>query len=427
MTRSVQAVILAAGKGTRMGSDLPKILHPLFNRPLLDYPLQIVRRLGISRPVVVVGWGRDQVLTHLNGSTQPVVQSPQLGTGHAVQVTQKKVGHFKGSLLVWPADMTLVCEETIRELIREHQKARADVTILSSTVIDPTGYGRIMRRAGQVIDIREEIDATTYEKRSCEINTGVYLFEPKSLFASLKKIQPTNQKKEYYLTDSVRLMVEAGGRVQALPLAAPWEAQGINSQADLARAFTVLNQRTIRKLQMTGVTIVAPDETFIAPDVRIGQGTVIHPWTYIEGNVRIGRKCQVGPFAKIRSGSVLEDGAVIGSFVEVNRSHIGKKVLAKHLTYLGDAVVGEGTNIGAGTITANYDGKKKNRTRIGKKAFIGVGTVFIAPVEVGNRAKTGAGAVLTRGTRVKEGEVFVGVPARSLAKKGKWRKRSSKS
>ncbi len=426
MSRALQAVILAAGKGTRMGSDQPKVLHSLFNRPLLDYPLQIVRRLGVRRPVVVVGWGKEKVLTWLGRKADSVVQSPQRGTAHAVQVTEKKVSRFPGNLLIWPADMTLVREKTLQELISEHQKTQSDVTILSSTVPEPKGYGRIVRRAGHVVDIREEIDANPQEKRICEINTGVYLFRPQPLFQALKKIRPANQKKEYYLTDSARLIAESGGRVQALPLATPAEAQGINSQADLARAFTILNQETIRNLQTEGVTILAPEQTFIAPNVRIGRGTVIYPWTYIEADVRIGSGCEVGPFAKIRSGSVIDDGAVIGSFVEINRSRIGKKVLAKHLSYLGDAVIGDGTNIGAGTITANYDGKKKNQTRIGKKAFVGVDTIFIAPIQMGDGAQTGAGAVLTKGTRVKNGEVFIGVPAKSLAKKGKWQKRSSK-
>ena len=277
----------------------------------------------------------------------------------------------------------------------------------------------MVRRGGLVVEIREELEATQQEKNIHEVNTGIYLFEPWALFESLEKIRPTNRKKEYYLTDTVRLIEEAGGRVEAFPFASGQEAQGINSQADLACAFRILNQRTLQRLQKSGVTLVSPEQTFIAPDVRVGPGTVIYPWTYIEGKVRIGRKCQIGPFAKIRSGSVLEDGAVIGSFVEIVRSKIGKGVFAKHLAYLGDATIGEGTNIGAGTVTANYDGKRKNQTRIGRKAFIGVNSVFIAPVRIGDRAKTGAGAVLTRGTRVKAGEIYVGVPAKPLGKKWK--------
>jgi bifunctional UDP-N-acetylglucosamine pyrophosphorylase/glucosamine-1-phosphate N-acetyltransferase len=284
-------------------------------------------------------------------------------------------------------------------------------------MVDPTGYGRILRRGGRVIGIREELDASAQEKNIHEVNTGVYLFHPKALFSALKKIQPTNQKKEYYLTDTIRLIDEAGGEVQALPQAGPEESQGINSRADLAKALKMMNQKNIQRLQMEGVTIVSPEQTFIAPGVRIGKETVIYPWTYIEKGVRIGRKCQIGPFAKIRTGSLIEDEAVIGSFVEINRSKIGKGVLAKHLAYLGDAEVGAGTNIGAGTITANYDGRKKNKTRIGKKSFIGVDTVFIAPVTLGDEASTGAGAVLTRGTKVAKGEVVVGVPARSLRRR----------
>lgn len=419
MSRAMQAVVLAAGQGTRMKSDRPKVLHEIFGRPLLDYPLEILSRLGVRQPTVVVGWGKEKILSYLDGRAKGVVQSPQWGTGHAVQVTKSRLRSFRGDLLIWPADMTLVKKETIARLLKDHRSSRSTVTILSSFMINPTGYGRIIRHGGRVVGIKEEGDASRREKRVNEVNTGVYLFEPQALFASLEKIRPLNRKKEYYLTDTIRLIDEAGGRVQALPYALPEEAHGVNSQADLARAVRILNQRTLQKLQMQGVTIVSPEQTFIAPDVRVGKDTVIYPWTYIEGKVRIGRGCQIGPFAKIRSDSVLGDGAVIGSFVEVVRSRIGKKVLAKHLAYLGDAVVGEGTNIGAGTITANYDGKKKNKTRIGKKAFIGVDTLFIAPVQVGNRAKTGAGAVLTRGTRVGAGEVFVGVPARSMKKEGK--------
>lgn len=417
MSRLLQAVVLAAGRGTRMQSEEPKVLHEVFDRPLLDYPLEILRRIGVRRPFVVVGWGKEKVKAYLDGTAQVVVQSPPLGTGHAVQVAEKKIGRFSGDLLIWPADMILVQKETVERLIRAHQKSRASVTILSSFMLDPSGYGRILRRGGRVIGIREELDASQKEKGIQEVNTGIYLFKPQALFHSLKKIRPTNQKKEYYLTDTIHLIDETGGRVEALPYASYEEAQGINSQADFARAFKILNQETMKRLRMEGVTVISPEQTFIAPGVRIGKDTVIHPWTYIERNVLIGRGCEIGPFAKIRSGSILEDGAVIGSFVEVVRSRIGKKVLAKHLTYLGDAVVGEGTNIGAGTITANYDGKRKNKTRIGKRAFIGVGTLFIAPVRVGSGAKTGAGAVLTRGTHVREGEVVAGVPARPLRKR----------
>ena len=397
-----------------MKSDLPKVLHPLFGRPILDYPLGILKELGGRRPLVVAGWGGKQVRAHLNGRAEVVVQSPQRGTGHAVQIAARKISRFRGDLLIWPADMVLLSRETIANLIREHRRSKAQVTILSGLMADPTGYGRIVRRAGRVVAIREELDASPAEKRINEVNTGIYLFEPRALFRALKKIKTDNQKKEYYLTDTVRLIDGEGGRVRALPSAAPEEAQGINSRADFARAFKIMNQRNIQKHLREGVTVVLPEQTFIAPDVRIGRDTVIYPWTYIERGVKIGRACRIGPFAKIRSGSVIDDEAVIGSFVEVNRSRIGKGVLAKHLSYLGDAEIGAGSNIGAGTITANYDGRKKHKTRIGKKSFIGVDTIFIAPVVLGEGARTGAGAVLTRGTRVKKGEVVVGVPAHSL-------------
>lgn len=419
MRRPLEALVLAAGRGTRMGTARPKVLHEIFGRPLLEYPLETLRQLGIRRPRVVVGWGKEEVSSYLKGRAEVLVQSPQLGTGHAVRVAKGKLGRFQGDLLIWPADMTLVKKETIKRLLQAHRESHPAVTILSSLVLDPTGYGRIVRRGGRVVGIREEGEASPAEKRGKEVNTGVYLFEPRALFESLEKIKPANQKKEYYLTDTVRLIYEAGGEVEALPYASSGEAQGINSQADLAHTFKILNHETIKRLQSEGVTILAPEQTFIAPDVQIGEGSVIYPWTYIEGKVKIGRRCRIGPFAKIRSGSVLEEGVVIGSFVEVVRSRIGKRVRAKHLSYLGDAFIGEGANIGAGTVTANFDGRRKHQTWIGKKAFIGVDTLFVAPVRVGNKARTGAGAVLTRGTKVGEGETFVGVPAHPLKRKRK--------
>lgn len=419
MSRSLQAIVLAAGRGTRMGTKDPKVLHPIFDRPLIDYPLQILHELGVSKPVVVVGWGKEKVSSYLAKRAKIAVQWPQLGTGHAVLVTKNKIGNFQGDLLVWPADVTLIQKSTIERLIKEHRKSGAHASILSGFIPDPKGYGRIIRKGRKVREIREELDASPQERKINEINSGIYLFNSRSLYRALEKIKPRNQKKEYYLTDTVRLMDEAGERVEAFSLASAREIHGINSQADLASAFKILNQRTLNQLQKKGVTFVAPDQTFIAPDVKIGPGTIVYPWTYIEGSVRVGKKCQIGPFAKIRSGSSIEDGAVIGSFVEIVRSKIGKGVFAKHLSYLGDAVIGDQTNIGAGTITANYDGKNKNKTEIGKKAFIGVNTVFIAPAKVGDRAKTGAGAVLTRGSKVKPGETYIGVPARPLRNKKK--------
>ncbi len=414
MSPSLQAIVLAAGRGTRMGTEDPKVLHQIFDRPLIDFPLQILQELGVIQPVVVLGWGKEKVSDYLGNRAKIVVQSPQLGTGHAVLATKNKIRNFQGDILVWPADMTLIEKATIEKLIRLHRKSGASASILSGFMPDPQGYGRIVRHRGKVTEIREELDASPQERKINEINSGIYLFRPKALFKALEKIKPENQKKEYYLTDIICLMDKAGEKVEAFSFAAAEEIHGINSQADLASAFKILNQRTLKQLQAKGVTLVAPDQTFIAPNVKIGSGTVVYPWTYIEGKVRIGKKCRIGPFAKIRSGSTLDDGVVIGSFVEVVRSKIGKGVFAKHLSYLGDAVIGAETNIGAGTITANYDGRKKNKTEIGKKAFIGVNTVFIAPATVGDRARTGAGAVLTRGAKVKPGETYVGVPARRL-------------
>lgn len=412
----MQALVLAAGKGTRMRSSRPKVLHEIFGRPMLGYVLETLGRLGISKPVVVIGSGAGKVRAFLKNTARPVVQREQRGSGHAVMVAEKMFRRTGDDILIWPGDMPLLTRETLAAFIREHRASGSEVSVLSALMSEPEGYGRILRAGGRFYAIREELDATEAERRVCEVNTGVYLFRAGRLFEALKKVRPTNRKKEFYLTDTIEIVLQEGCEAKAFPLAGG-EAQGINSRGDLAEAHRIMNGRQIRHHQQCGVTVVAPDQTFVAPDVRIGADTVIYPWCYIESGVRIGSGCQIGPFAKIRQGSVIGDGSVVGSFVEVNRSRLGKNVTAKHLAYLGDAVVRDGANIGAGTITANYDGKRKQSTRIGKKVLIGSNTVLVAPVTVPDGVKTGAGAVLTRKTKMKKGDVVVGVPARALKKK----------
>jgi bifunctional UDP-N-acetylglucosamine pyrophosphorylase/glucosamine-1-phosphate N-acetyltransferase len=289
--------------------------------------------------------------------------------------------------------------------------------VLSCLRVDPKGYGRILRAAGSFCAIREELDATETERRIQEVNTGVYLFQAPVLFRALRKIRPDNVKKEFYLTDTIEVLAAADAKLRAFPLAMEKEGQGINSRMDLAEATEMMKNREVQKHMEKGVTFVAPDQTYVEPGVKIGTDTVIYPWCYIETGVKIGKNCRIGPFAKIRKGCTVGDGAVVGNFVELNRSRIGKRVMAKHLTYLGDAVVGDGTNIGAGTITANFDGKKKHQTHIGKKVLVGSDTIFVAPVRVGNGAKTGAGCVITSGSRIQKGQVVAGVPARPIKKR----------
>ena len=414
----MEAIVLAAGKGTRMCSELPKVLHPVFGKPVLGYVLETLAGAGMKNPFVVVGYKAEEVRSFLKvyGATA-VLQREQKGTGHAVMAAGPALKNRQGPVLIWPGDMPLVKPETLEKFLAEHKKSRAHVSVLSCFQEDPSGYGRIMREEGHFAAIREELDATPEEHVIREVNTGIYLFDKKVLFEALERVGRDNQKGEYYLTDTVEILRREGYCVEAFSLASAEEGQGINSQKDLATVTKKINEREITKHQEEGVTFMAPEQTFIAPDVKIGKGTTIYPWCFIESGVEIGRECAIGPFAKIRHDTVIGDGAVIGSFVEVNRSHLGKKVLAKHLTYLGDAVIGDGTNIGAGTVTANFDGKRKHQTLIGKNVMIGSNTVFVAPVRIPDGARTGAGSVVIPKIKIKKGDVVVGVPARPLSKK----------
>jgi bifunctional UDP-N-acetylglucosamine pyrophosphorylase/glucosamine-1-phosphate N-acetyltransferase len=420
----MQAIVLAAGKGTRMRSDHPKVLHEILGRPLLQYALAVLSQMGFRTPKVVIGNQSDEVRSfvekcrrEIDIRPEVILQKPQLGTGHAVMTAEKSLRRFGGDILVWPGDMPLVKRETLEHFLKEHQTARSDASVLSSLQINPHGYGRILRAGGRFYGIREELDATPEQRRIQEVNTGVYLFKAKPLFKALRRLRPDNRKKEFYLTDTLEILSKANRLVHAFPLASAEEGKGINNRMDLAMALRVMKNREIVSHSERGVTFVSPEQTFVAPGVQIGQDTVIQPWCYIESKVKIGKRCQIGPFAKIREGSVIGDDTVVGSFVEVTRSRLGKKVMAKHLAYLGDATIGDGTNVGAGTITANFDGKKKHPTRVGKKVLIGCDTIFVAPVRVPDKVRTGAGAVIAKNTKIKKGEILVGVPAKRLRRK----------
>lgn len=417
----MQALVLAAGKGTRMKSEKPKVLHEILGRPLLGCALDTLAALKVEKAHVVIGSGAEQVLGYLKSrgaapKISVIYQREQKGTGHAVEMARKQLASYLGDVLIWPGDMPLLEEKTLREFTKAHKESGAVVSVLSCLRVEPFSYGRIIRTAGSFSAIREELDATEAERRIQEVNTGVYLFKAKPLFAALKKIKPANAKNEFYLTDTIEVLSAEGAKLEAFPLALEKEGQGINSRIDLAEATRSMKNREAQKHMENGVTFVSPDQTYVEPGVQIGADSVIYPWCYIEAGVKIGKNCQIGPFAKIRKGSTIDDGAAVGSFVEVNRSKIGKNVQAKHLAYLGDAVIGEGTNIGAGTITANYDGKKKHQTKIGKKVLVGSDTVFVAPVVIEDGARTGAGCVITGGSRVKKGQVVAGVPARPIKK-----------
>lgn len=416
----MNAIVLAAGKGTRMRSELPKVLHEVLGKPVLGYALETLAGAGVAKPFVVIGYKAAEVRAFLKQHRAvPVLQGEQKGTGHAVLMAKAALKRAQGPVLVWPGDMPLVKLETLQAFIKAHQKLRAHASVLSCVHEDPAGYGRILREEGKFTAIREELDATPAERKVREVNTGIYLFDKAALFEALDRIGQNNRKGEYYLTDSIEILRGEGYCVEAFPLATAEEGQGINSQKDLALVTKKINEREIEKHQERGVTFVAPEQTFVAPGVKIGPGTVIDPWCFIETDVMIGKNCRIGPLAKLRQGTVVGDGSEIGSFVELNRTKIGKNVCAKHLAYLGDAVIGDGSNVGAGAITANFDGKNKHQTTIGKKVFVGSNTVFVAPVQVPDGAKTGAGSVVLPKTRMRKGDVVVGVPARPIKAKKK--------
>lgn len=416
-------IILAAGKGTRFFSDTPKVLHDLHGEPVLQHVLETAKSAGFSRPVVVIGRKSADVKRFLEGRATPVVQKRQLGTADAVKAAKRQLSQYDDIAVLY-GDVPLVRDETLKSLIRYHKASGVSCTVLTVDMGDPSGYGRIVRGiSGDVEAIVEEKEASGEERKIREINVGLYCFDRRELFAAIKKIRRAKVKKEYYLTDAIAILISGGKRVRAFKTGDPDESIGMNSRSDLANAYSIIGRRKSAELNKGSVTVLDPSSTFIAPDAKIGRDTVIYPFTVIEKGVVIGRRCSIGPFCRLRPGTVIEDEAEVGNFVEIVRSTLGSRSKAKHLTYLGDSVIGKGANIGCGTITANYDGKKKSRTSVGDKAFIGSGTVLVAPVKIGSGAITGAGSVVLKNKNVPARKVAVGVPARILDssknKKGK--------
>jgi bifunctional UDP-N-acetylglucosamine pyrophosphorylase/glucosamine-1-phosphate N-acetyltransferase len=415
--RPLAVVILAAGKGTRMRSDLPKALQTLCGEPMLGALLRTAEALKPQKTVVVAGHRIDLVKKYLKeaGFSAAVVdQVKLLGSGHAVARSKSALKNFKGDVLVLYCDTPLLSAGTLEALRRRQEEKNALGTMLSVQMPDPTGYGRVKRRWDGTVDrIVEHNDASKDELRIREINVGAYVFKAKELFEALARVRLNPKKKEYYLTDAVEILARQG-RVEAICVRDPKETAGVNTRRDLAELEAHMQQKILDTLLEKGVRIRDPRTTTIDANVSIGADTVIHPHTVIEEGTVIGKNCQIGPFARIRGGSKIGDGVIIGNFVEVVRSTVGKGSQVKHLSYLGDARVGSGVNVGAGTITANFDGKRKHTTLIQDKAKIGSGTVLVAPVRVGRGAVTGAGAVVTKGCDVPAGGTVVGVPAKKL-------------
>ncbi|MEI6831570.1 MAG: NTP transferase domain-containing protein [Candidatus Omnitrophota bacterium] len=416
MKKEIAVIILAAGKSTRMKSEMPKVLHKLCGRPMLGYVLDLVATLKPKQVVAVLGYKQELVRKILPKGVKIVIQNKLAGTADAVKVGLSALSGFKGTVLVLYGDNPLLKKETLDKLLDYHVRNNVDATLLTAKLKKPFGYGRILRdKYSTVCGIVEEKDADEVEKDILEINTGIIAFKKETLANNLKFISPNNRKKEYYLTDIVSILAKKDYLVDAVKVEDLQEALGINTRVELAKANSIMQRRINEKFMLNGVTIIDPKTTFINFGTKIGADSVIYPFTVIERDVKIGKRCQVGPFAHLREAVQLKDDVRAGNFIEMVRSSIGAKTFVKHFSYIGDTSVGDNVNIGAGTVTANFDGVKKNYTVIKEKVNIGSGTMIVAPVEIGKFAVTGAGSVITK--NVPENTIVAGVPARILRKR----------
>lgn len=420
--RAGSVVILAAGLGKRMRSARPKVLHPLCGRTMLAWVLDQALELRPERIVLVVGHGAEEVEQSLAGHPARALlyfvrQEPQLGTGHALQCCLPVLGRDPGRTVVLYGDMPLLRAESLHTLVAaQSTRGEGGLALLTAYSDAPRGFGRIVRDAktGALARIVEEKDCTAAEREIDEVNLGVYCFDGRALVEALPRLRNDNAQKEFYLTDVLSLFVSEGRAVTSVELEDASEGLGVNTLAELAAARDVVQMRILERHLENGVQIEDPTTTYIDHDVEIGPGTRILPCTVIRGGVRIGAGCEVGPFTQLRAGTVLLEGAEVGNFTECKNSTLGEHTKAKHLAYIGDATLGARVNIGAGTVFANYDGKLKHRSVVGDGAFIGSGTVIVAPNTIGREATTGAGAVLTRNAGVGPAQVWVGVPAKRL-------------
>lgn len=427
---ALAGIILAAGKGTRMKSEVPKVLHLCAGLPMVELVGRALREAGVSKCVVVVGHGADLVKIALGDEHYSfALQEDQLGTGHATLMAAEALDGFDGPVVVTAGDTPLLTGEAIRALVEAHHDSHALCTVASFFAKEPKGYGRVKRdTSGKPIQIVEEKDATSEEKSIQEVNSGVYCFDAQTLFALLPTLRNNNSQGEYYLPDALSALASTGKTTHAVVLDEQL-FMGVNDKWQLAEASRLMNQSILKRHAEAGVTIVDPATTWIGADVTVGIDTVIEPMTTIGGNSKIGSKCHIGPntkidssevgdecrvlmsylnaakighfcrcgpFAHLRPGAQLADEARVGNFVEIKNSKLGKKAAANHLTYIGDAEVGDGANVGAGTITCNYDGFRKHRTKIGNNAFVGSNSTLVAPVEIGERAFVAAGSVITQ-------------------------------
>lgn len=429
---SLAIIILAAGKGTRMKSDLAKVLHPLAGFPMLGLVLDVARRLQPEKLLVVIGFQKGLIREKFTAPDIDFVdQDEQLGTGHAVLMATPKLRDFRGPILILSGDVPLLKEATLRSLIKFHGENQHTISLLTTRLEKPHGYGRVLRdEKGQILRIVEEKDLRPGEELVTEINSGIYCVQADFLLSALPSLSDQNAQKEYYLPDIVKKALEERKKVGALLWAENSEVMGINTRQDLARASQILRNRIAEQHMLAGVTLIDPQNTYIDYEVQIGRDTVIYPNCYLMGKTSLGQNCvvepgckitdtkignfvtikassvinesiledrvEVGPFAHLRPQTILKEGARIGNFVEVKKSVIGKGTKANHLSYIGDATLGERVNVGAGTITCNYDGKKKNPTYIEDEVFIGSNTALVAPIRIGQKALIGAGSTITK-------------------------------
>lgn len=441
------AILLAAGKSTRMKTAIPKVLHRLAGKPMIDYALKAVEPLSSLPPVVVVGYQGEAVQKAIGERAQFALQEPQLGTAHAVLQAQPLLEGKVDAVLITYADMPLITQQTLLHLWEVQQANSGPLSLLTLVSQDSRGFGRILRDSqGNIQAIIEEAVASPEQLAIQELNVGIYCVQADWLWKALPRIS-LSPKGEYFLTDLVELAVKDGLAVQTVTLSDPTEAVGINHRSHLAEAEAILRQRINHHWMLAGVTILDPQSTYIETDVVLGQDTTVYPNTYLQGKTVIGEACtigpntiirdsqigsrceiffsvvekatleddvDVGPYAHLRKGAHLAKGVHMGNFGEVKNSYLGPGTKMGHFSYIGDATIGEGVNIGAGTITCNYDGEKKNPTDIGEGAFIGSDTMLVAPVKVGKGARTGAGAVVTKD--VPPHSLAVGVPARVIRK-----------
>lgn len=424
----VVSLILAAGKGTRMKSELPKVVHKVNGIPMVKKVLNTLTGAGVNENILILGHKIEEVLK-VTGETKYCVQKEQLGTGHAVLQAKDVLEGYKGNVLIVCGDTPLIRESTIKDILEIHNNKKPACTILTADFENPFGYGRIVKdENGNVKGIVEEKEADENVKKIKEINTGVYCLDSEKMFGALAKVENKNEKGEYYLTDVIKILETAGEKVIAYKLADNLEVMGINSREQLAEASAVLRDRKNKELMDGGVTLIDPLNTYIEDSVTIGKDSEIHPGVVIRGNTKIGNDtvilgntriedseignfveidtsvveeskiadfATIGPFAHLRPKADIGEKVHVGNFVEVKKAILHKGVKAGHLTYIGDAEIGEGTNIGAGTITCNYDGKNKFKTNIGKGVFVGSDTKFVAPVNVGDNVLIAAGSVIT--------------------------------